>query len=421
VMSCAGDFGNFFRTTVLDLIASDPIDVAAATANVAVLDFITLFNDGALLFADQTQFALSNAEEGVTPSSIAIRPVTRYPLSRRARPVVVGTEVYFAGDNAGYSTLYEYTRQSDADNTSAAEITAHTPGLIPPGLRSLVALPRGILALTGTSTLYCYQFYWNGNEKVQSAWRPWEMTGPVRAAASIDSVVYMLVEEADGVYLERMELADGFSVPTQDWPVHLDRQAHVGGVEADGETTLTLPYAVPSELRQDFVVVGGNDGEHGYSEIDLSAAEWLSSTAVRVPQINLGTSAVGFRYDFHIEPSRQFQVTPQGVAVTTGRLLLRQWTLNYTKTFGFDTVVWPYGRPSHPLLDSKFPRKEFRFTGRILGTGSSILGQAAPADGTYSFTITGDASKAVFRLSDRSHGGVTFTSAEWEGFYNRRS
>lgn len=421
VMSCAGDFGNFFRTTVLDLIASDMIDVAAATTNVATLDFITLFNDGALLFADQTQFALSNAEEGVSPASVAIRPVTRYPLSRKARPVVVNTEVYFAGDNAGYSTLYEYTRQSGSDNTSAAEITAHVPGLIPSGLTSLVPLPRGLLALTGTPALYCYQFYWNGDEKVQSSWREWLMSGAVMASASIDSSIYMVVQEADGVYLERMELADGYKVPTQSWTVYLDRQAHVAGVEADNATTLTLPYAVPEDHREDFVVVGGSNGTYSYSEIDLSGAEWLSSTTLRIPRVGLGTAAVGFRIDFHIEPSRQFQVTPQGVPMTTGRLLLRQWTVNYTQTFGFDIQVWPYGRASHPMLEAKFPKKEFRFTARILGTGSSVLGQAAPAEGSYSFTITGDASKAVFRLSDRSHGGTTFTSAEWEGFYNRRS
>ena len=420
VMSCAGDFGNFFRTTVLDLIDSDPVDVAVTTANVAVLDFITLFNDGALLFADQTQFSLSNAENGVTPSSVAIRPITRYPLSRRARPVVVGTEVYFSGHNAGYSVLYEYTRQSDADGTSAAEITAHVPGLIPPDLAQLVAIPRGILGLTGGPTVYCYQLYWNGNEKVLSAWRPWEATGDVMAAASVDSVIFLIVREADGIYLEQIELADGATPATQDWPVYLERRFQVTGVEASGSTTFTLPYAVPVELREDFRLIGGNNGSFSYSVIDLSGATWASETSLVVPKVSLGTSTGGFAMDFHVELSRQFQVTPQGIPLTTGRLLMRQFTVNFTQTSSFTAEVWPYGRPAHPSIASTFPHKVSSFTGTTLGGGSAVLGQAPVADGSHSFTVTGDAAKVAILLSDRNHGGATFSSAEWEGFYNRR-
>lgn len=421
VMSCAGDFGNFYRSTVLDLIASDLVDVAVTTANVAILDFITLFNDGALLFADQTQFALSNAEEGVTPASIAIRPLTKYPLSRKARPAVVNSEVYFAGENAGYSTLYEYTRQSDSDSTSAAEITAHVPGLIPAGLPQLASVPRGLLALTGGTEAYCYQLYWNGNEKIMSAWRPWRFRGSILSVAPVDSVMFLLSKEEDGVYLLRMELADGYKPAKQNFPIHLDKRVDVVGVEAAGSTTITLPYAVPESARGSFAVVGGNDGEYSYGSISLADAEWTAANRLVIPRIGLGTVSCGFSYDFHVVLSQQFQLTPQGVPVTSGRLLLRQFILNYTSTLNFTVEVWPYGRASHPSLESGFPKKTVVFTGSVLGTGSAVLGQISPSNGSFPFTVTGDASKAVIKVSDRGHGGAIFSSAEWEGFYNRRS
>lgn len=421
VMSCAGDFGNFFRSTVLDLIASDLVDVAVTTANVAILDFITLFNDGALLFADQTQFSLSNAEEGVTPASVAIRPLTKYPLSRRARPAVVNSEVYFAGESAGYSTLYEYTRQAGSDATSAAEITAHVPGLIPSGLTQLVPVPRGLLALTGGTSAYCYQLYWNGNEKIMSAWRPWKFRGNILAAAAIDSVLFLLSEEAGGVYLIRMELADGYKPATQAFPINLDYQFAATGVEANGSTTLTLPYVLPEESRADLVVVGGADGEYNYGSIRMDDVVWNSPTSVTIPGTGFGTVSAGLVYDYHIALSKQYQVTPQGVPVTSGRLLLRQFILNYTATLKFDVEVWPYGLASHPDLEASFPKKKTTFTGSVFGSGSAVLGQSSPPSGSYAFTVTGDATKAVIKVSDRGHGGATFSSAEWEGFYNRRS
>lgn len=421
VMSAAGDFGNFWRTTVLDIIASDVVDVAVTTANVAILDFIVLFNDGALLFADQTQFGLSNAEDGVTPASIAIRPVTRYPLNRQARPVVVGTEVYFAGDTAGYSVLYEYTRQSDGDNTSAAEITAHVPGLIPTGLTDLVPLPRGLLALTGTEDVYCYQLYWNGNEKMMSAWRPWRMTGKPLAAASVGSRVFMVVEESDGVYLEWIELADGALPENQNWNVHLDRRYEMAGVEADGSTTFNLPYDVPTDARSTFKVVGGNDGDSPFGEVSMDNAEWVDANTLVVPQVGLGTCCVGYTFGWRCRLSEQFQVTPQGVPVTTGKLLMRQFTVNLYRTLAFDAVVWPYGLPSHPSLEANFPSKVQSYVGRALGSGSAVFGSAPGAEiDSFSFSVTGAAEDAVVELQSENHGGVTITSAEWEGFYHRR-
>lgn len=421
VMSAAGDFGNFWRSTAIDLIASDVVDVAVTTANVAILDFIVLFNDGALLFSDQTQFSLSNAEDGVTPASIAIRPVTRYPLNRKARPVVVGTEVYFAGDTAGYSVLYEYTRQSDSDSTSAAEITAHVPGLVPQGLTQLVSLPRGLLGLTGGPDVYCYQLYWNGNEKLMSAWRPWRFRGSVIAAAPVDSRVFMVVEEADGIYLEAMELADGDTPEFQTHAVYLDRLVEGAGVEADGSTTFTIPYPVPEAERADFRLIGGEDGDEPYGEVSLLDAEWVNDTTLVVPQVDLGACSMGFLMDFRIRFSEQFQLTPQGVPVTTGRLLLRQFTVNFAKTLSFDATVWPYGRATHPDLEAKFPSKTVKYNARTIGTGSAVFGRPAVEDsGKFGFTVTGAADAAVVEITSRSHGGATFTSAEWEGFYNRR-
>lgn len=419
VMSAAGDFGNYWRSTVLDLIASDVVDVAVTTANVAILDFITLFNDGALLFADQTQFSLSNAEDGVTPASVAIRPVTRYPLNRNARPVVVGTEVYFAGDTAGYSVLYEYTRQSDGDSTSAAEITAHVPGLLPTGLTQLVPLPRGLLALTGGADIFCYQLYWNGSEKAMSAWRMWRMSGPVVAAAAVDSRIFLIVEEDDGVYLESIELGDGFSPPGQDYNVYLDRQFDVTADEADGYSTFTVPYDVPEGAREDFRLIGGNDGTDPYGVLEI--AEWTATDTCVVVGTGFGTCTGGVVFDFLLRPSEQFQVTPQGVPVTTGRLLLRTFTVNHTRTLRFDAYVWPYGKASHPDLEAKFPVKVQTFVGRIIGSSSGVLGDpAVKQGGKFTFTVTGDAALSVIEFRDRTHGAVTFTSAEWEGFYNLR-
>ncbi|KAK0340048.1 hypothetical protein LTR94_032096, partial [Friedmanniomyces endolithicus] len=92
VMSAAGEF-------------------AATTTEVAILKHALPFNDGVLLFSDQVQFSLSNGEDGLNATSVAIRPVTFYNVASRAAPVAIGSEAYFASEQAGWATIREYSRQ----------------------------------------------------------------------------------------------------------------------------------------------------------------------------------------------------------------------------------------------------------------------------------------------------------------------
>jgi len=205
VFSCAGDFGNYWRNTVLDYVDSDVIDIAVTTTSVSLLNYALTFNDGVMAFADQTQFSITNGENGVTPSSLAVSPVTRYEMNTRVRPVTIGTEVYFCGDQNGSSIVWEYTRLSDGDSLTAAEVTAHVPTLLPSQIRGLIAAPnlKALFALTGDNRVYVYQFYWNGNEKVQSAWRPWTFSAPVIGGEFIDGNLYLLFKRSYAVTLEK--------------------------------------------------------------------------------------------------------------------------------------------------------------------------------------------------------------------------
>jgi hypothetical protein len=55
VFSGAGDYGDFWRRTVLDYIDSDSLSADAATTDVAVIDYALPFSDGVMLFSRQKQ------------------------------------------------------------------------------------------------------------------------------------------------------------------------------------------------------------------------------------------------------------------------------------------------------------------------------------------------------------------------------
>lgn len=423
VFSCASDFGNFWRNTVLDYIDSDVIDVAITTANVALLNWAVPFNDGIIAFADQTQFSITNGQDGLTPSSSAIRPVMHYEVNIRVRPVRLGSEVYFCGEQSGSTVVWEYTRLDDTDATDAAEVTAHCPRFIPAGVTKLVAATnlKALFAVTGTADVYAYQFYWNGNEKIMSAWRKWTFTAPVVSAEFLGGYLYLMVRRGSDAFLERISLEPNAKPTEQNHQVYLDRRASALGVydPVADRTTFTLHSAFTSaDVR---IVRGKTHPSRPGSLIDPSQYTFPSSSTVSVPGNEALLCTYGSRYTMRVQFSRQFPNDWQGNPVTTGRLQLRTFTVAYTGTAYFRTEVSPYGAAGVPEIEEIVPAKLADFTGKVVGNADLRLNTPVFHTGSYSFQVYGDAAQATIALSNDSHVGSTFVTAEWEGFFFSRS
>jgi hypothetical protein len=425
VMSGSGDFGNFWRMTVLDYIDSDVLSVAASTTKVSVLKNVVTFNDGLILSSDQTQFSLTNGESGIGPTTIAIRPVTSYEVNTKAGMVAMGTEVYFASESNGFSVMREYTRQSDSDTTAASDITAHVPRYVPSGIRKLIpAVDRNALFVLTDSepgSVYVYQFYWLSNsQKAQSAWHRWTFDdAAVLSGVYLGGYLYLLLSRADGLYLERLSLQSGATAPGVDYPVHLDRLASVTGTYngTTQRTTFTLPYAPDQDT---FRLVRTDAFGTPLSVVDPTSYTWASSTSVSVPgNLTAGPLLGGCRYTFRYVFSALYLRRQDGTAVTTGRTQLRTFTVNYRDTAYFKTVVAPYG--TDPATEEVLPGKIADFTGKVLGAQSLVLGSPVFHSGDYAFQIYGQADVARIELVNDAHTPATFLSAEWEALYWNRA
>lgn len=423
VFSCAADFGNFWRNTVLDAIDSDVVDVAITTSNVALLNWAIPFNDGIIAFADQTQFSITNGQDGLTPSSSAIRPVMHYEVNTRVRPVRLGSELYFCGDQNAYSVVWEYTRLDDTDATDAAEVTAHCPRFIPAGVTKLVAATnlKALFAVTGTADMYVYQFYWNGNEKVMSAWRKWTFSAPVVSAEFLGGYLYVMARRGTNTFLERVDLEPNSAPTEQDNQVFLDRRCQLTGVynPVADRTTFTLPYTYSqADIR---LVRGKTHPTRPGSLMDPSQYAFVSPTQLSVPGQETVLSTAGDRYTMRLQFSRQFANDWQGNPLSTGRLQLRTFTVAYTGTAFFRTEVSPYGAAGVPDIEDVVPAKLADFTGKVVGNYDLTLNTPVYHTGSYSFQVYGEAEQATIALINDTHVGSTFVSAEWEGFFFNRS
>jgi hypothetical protein len=432
VFSEAGGYGNFWRTTVTDLLDSDPVDVAVSSTKVSILRYAVPFQNHLMLFADQTQFTL-NVDELLTPTSVSIDVVTEYSMNSRVRPVGIGPDVYFVTPVGDHSRVREYFvhRDNDLSQNSATDVTAHVPSYLPKEIFDLAGNSNEdvLFALSDEAghqnRIYVYKFFFDGEGRVQSAWSYWELDegDTILMVEALDNKVYALIERADGVYLEAADLQAELVTDALSFQILLDRLDSVTG-SYDGiedETTLTLPYPVPAGTQRDNfrIVRGSGFGAQSGALCDPSQYEWINNTTVKVPgDETAGLLWFGVGYTMEYEFSEQFVMNGDR-AVTTGRLQLRTFVVYYTGTAYFQTSVAPYG--TDPLVEDVVPANLSAFTGKTIGNEALQLGTPIFDEGKYAFQIYGSSRDAKVKLMNDSHVQSIFTSAEWEGMYHNRA
>lgn len=427
VFSAAGDFGDFWRRTVLDYIDSDALAVSASTTDVALLDYAVPFTDGIMLFSRQRQFSLTNGDSGLSAHSVAIQPVTAYVMSKDVRPSPMGDTVHFASEASGYIAVQEYNRIAGSDSTDAADITAHVPTLIPAGISSIVSaadldavflLARNAGEADQTK-MFVYQFFWDGDRKLQSAWRVWDFGDGKPISGSYESgALHLLMERPDGFFLERIELGPSSLSESQDHLLYLDRGVTLTGTynAVTDKTTFALPYEPDAATLR---LIRTKTAAVPESIINPVGYE-VAGTDVLVPGDESGAPvSIGQTYETRFVFSRQFPTDWQGKPMTTGRLQLHTFTVNVVDLVYALARVYPYGAAVAELQPDFI--SETPLSGRVLGTPGAILGTPSYYSGALTFSVASNAAEVRMEIVNDTPFSSTFTSAEWEGLYHHRA
>ena len=131
ILSCTGDYGNFFPTTVQDILDSDPIDLSVASTDVTLLRAAVPTAGQLILFSDDTQFILESTDGPLTPLSADISAISNYTYGSKAKAKAIGDKVYFTSSSGGYSQLYAYKSSGSNTRVSTADsLTIHLPTYI---------------------------------------------------------------------------------------------------------------------------------------------------------------------------------------------------------------------------------------------------------------------------------------------------
>lgn len=412
VFSRAGDFFSFFPETTTQVLDSDPVDAAVSHVKVSLLKHAIPFNKNLVLFSDLTQFMLT-AQDVLTPKTVAIHQTTEFECSQRCKPVAAGSNVYFAVEKSGFTSVREYYVMPYQQTYDADDVTAHVPKYIPGGVYKLTASTNDdvLFALSDQdrSSIYVYKWYWRGEEKLQSSWSKWKINSDstILNMEMIGTKLYLVIQRPDGCYLEYIDIQTGLVEDDMDILVHLDRKVKLTGTYDAGtnRTYWTLPY---QESNVQAILGGGYSSQKG---VPLTLTQFNLNTWYVMGNYSGSGVYFGIPYMMRYRFSQQYAKDNKNVSYGNADLRIRNLTLFYTKSGFFQVEVTPLARDTYT----------YQFTGKKLGSSGMILGSPQLDSGTFRFPVMTDAATGVIDIVNDTYLPCFFQSAEWEAFFNTRS
>ena len=440
ILSTVSEFFNFFPETVISVLDTEPIDVAASHTKVAILKSAVTMGEKLILFSEQTQFVLSSSADNLTPSTANVLVQTEFESNAAAQPVGSGSSIYFLTKKGSFAGIREYIIAGNQQIQDAANTTIHVPRLIPSGIfKMAVSNNQDILVLLGTENpnkLYVNRWlYGEGFTKALNAWFTYTINSN-RSILNIDFIgtdLIMVIEEANKVTLEKIPFETNFREPNAEFEYHLDHKVTeaTSGVSvaynsATGISTFTVPYRLRANMNvvgrylasnetSTFVDAQGNTKTlvSGQALTTTNAVDGSTSTITATGDFRNSKFIIGEPFEMHYRFSQQ-RLTQGGGGATeliSGRLQIHHFYIKYEDSGFFQVEVTPENRDT----------SLHKFTGRLLGAASASIGQINLDTGTFKVPIMSKSDRVDIDVKNNTFLPTLLASAEYEGVFHMRS
>ena len=433
IFSETSEFFNFFRTTVLDVLDTDPIDIASSTPRVGNITAAIQFNRDVILFTPTSQMILRGGDV-LSPKSVALAPAAEFEnQTATVKPFAAANSIFFTYSNGGFAGIRELVPQVALDGAYYAnDLTNNVPRLIPNNITHMTATSHDNIAMVvSEGNLYGYRYFTSGSEKLQSAWFRFQIADPNKGISTVlwcqfinsDLYIAMLRGGTDAnktLVFEKMRMGAGIndlSSTGVDSITYLD-QRHLFAVGAGSYNSITnlTTFTLPKPMSYDNTSTKAVHPS-GYLLKIISGTAYNTSTYTAGTITVFGNQSatkvwVGATYETLYQFSTPYLKGQAGrgiASITSGRYQLRYLNLQYSETAYFRVFVDVKNEDTY----------EYTYTGVILGTDQ--LDELQLDTGTFRIPLFSKNDNITITLVNDSHLPSKILSGELEAFYNDRS
>ena len=409
VFSESDEYFNFWRTTVLQLLDSAPIDVGVSHTKVAILQHAVPFQEKLLIFSNSTQFVLRGADL-LTPKTVSITPATEYDSSETIKPLVLNNYVYFNFRRNSYEGLTEYFIDNDTAIFDAAEITAQVPTYIPSKIELMTgtAVENLVVAVNGDrTTMFVYKFFWQNKEKIQSAWQKFTFARSIVSMGFIESDLYVITKDSTDTFLEKLPMENDLQ-DDNGYAILLDSRID--------NTAVSISYDAPTNVT----TISGFPYDPTGVEVYSKTGHKYTFTRTSATEGTVSGNLTGVDFFAGIPYNMLYKFSDQTLKQPTERggrsasdytfQTIRSGSLNYADSGHFTVEVTPKFRDTYT----------YAFNPDILGA-NLVLNSFTPQDGHFRFPVQCQPEDATIEVKSSSALPCKLLAAEFESMMIPRS
>ena len=209
ICSQAGDYFNFFASTVITIVDSDPIDLSASSLKPIRFKHLLPAPNALLLFGDNAQYILQTTTEAFAPNTAEINLLSAFSQSDTISPIDIGPSYIFLQEGDKATAVYEMNVGDNVGGKPAVqELTRPIPYYIPAAINSLKvsqsANTFGLLSKQDLKSIYFYRFF-NAENRI-SAWFRWILPGTVESFDFDQDIMYVVTKQGSNYILSTVSL-----------------------------------------------------------------------------------------------------------------------------------------------------------------------------------------------------------------------
>lgn len=409
IFSTSDSYWDYFYTTALTVLDSDPMDFSAATGQVNVLKYGVLQDSDLILFSNNTQFVISGSK-ALTPSSASMAALTFFESGEKAQPLPSGRSVYFPITYGEYNGVRELQTDAVSATRDAPPISSHVSQLIKGNITKISSVNEAGIMLMSTdkydNRLYSYEYIWEGNTKLQAAWSYWEYDVDYSVLYHFvnKNVLFVVVHNiaTSQVFLMKHQM-DDFLDTSFGFNIYLDNIVKID----NATTTVTIPFS-----HREMKLIQGD----GCPYPGLVAGVYNNPTytgesvVVTLPSdMNGGSVYVGIPYTAKFTPTRPYIKDSKGTPITTGALTIGRYILSYRETGYIQAVLTSkYGGEVEGLL-----------TGRVTGEAENKVGVAPIISGSVNIPVLQSPDNVSVTVTSDDYRPIVLTDLEWDGQFSK--
>lgn len=406
-------FFNFWRESTQAEVDTDPLDGYADTDRVNSLYQYQILNGSLALFADQAQFIIDGSKP-VTKSNLTLQQVTAYPNNVAVQPQVGGENIFFAYDASGFTGIRELFTDNYTDTKKAYPITDYVSKYLKGSCIQLLASSNFNTMMIRTtadlSTVYVYDWLWQAEQKVQSAWHTWIFDGEVLYMFYLEDRQYVVYNKNGSTYVDYLYMVNDPSDFGIDYSIKLDHKVTTRA-DYDPATksySITLPYD-----RDDVVLTISQDGYESLYGSSFIAEYHGNGRWVSYENLSNQTGftvIAGVRYKSRYIPTQPVVKDTRDRVIGLDSIIMSNMYVHYEYTGFLEMVVKP----------NQGQEREYRFYGRWMGSAANLVGSPVLENGSYRAPIRQRAEDLQITIQSDSHYPLTIRDIEIDGTFHQR-